>query len=327
MTVISNYKFITLTGTGVYPINADTWNSNNSNFIAVIGGGGGGNTTTSSGGGGGAFSIITNVNLTTNSIYYNVGNGGTPYTNGGDSWVNITGASTAPTSLSQGVLAKGGTYAGAGGNAAYGFGTTKYSGGSSSGSSGYYAAGGGAAGPNGNGNAGITNPVVGGSGDAGQGGDGGQGNNTFAGAFGRPGKEYIDNSGLYAGSGGGGAAGILGPAPGGLYGGGAGGGAAVGGQGVVILFWVTSSASVTLSISNWLDQKGLPKDSTHGSMKWIAQNYFGYPSSSSSNYTVGSYPGAIAIDLLNNVWVTNYYNTVTKITQTGTTTNYTMIGI
>ena len=258
---IGNYKFITITGNGSYTIDATTWNSDNSNFIAVIGGGGG--LDNSKYGGGGAFSIIRNVKITSNIIYYNVGTGGTGA--GDDSWVNVTGANSVPANLSQGVLAKGGGLGGAGGSSANGYGDVKYSGGS-----GIANAGGGAAGPYGNGGAGVLSggSLYGGTGDNGYGGAGGTSNNSTT-INGQPGKEYLNNSGIYTGSGGGGVAyGAYSNGIGGLYG----GGGYTGAQGVVILFWITP-ATVPLTISNWLTQKNLPRDLIHGSMNWIHQNY------------------------------------------------------
>ena len=258
---IGNYKFITITGNGSYTIDATTWNSDNSNFIAVIGGGGG--LDNSKYGGGGAFSIIRNVKITSNIIYYNVGTGGTGA--GDDSWVNVTGANSVSANLSQGVLAKGGGLGGAGGSSANGYGDVKYSGGS-----GIANAGGGAAGPYGNGGAGVLSggSLYGGTGDNGYGGAGGTSNNSTT-INGQPGKEYLNNSGIYTGSGGGGVAyGAYSNGIGGLYG----GGGYTGAQGVVILFWITP-ATVPLTISNWLTQKNLPRDLIHGSMNWIHQNY------------------------------------------------------
>ncbi|MFA5951989.1 MAG: tail fiber domain-containing protein [Hyphomicrobium sp.] len=146
------------------------WNNAN-NSIEMIGGGGGGGGSASSpagGGGGGAYSKSTNLTLTPgNSIAYQIGSAGTGGTSGnngtagGDTWFDGSGT----TCSGQTVCAKGGAGGksnsfsngvAAGGAAASGIGSTKYSGGNG----GYHTGpvgntngmgGGGAGGPNGNG--------------------------------------------------------------------------------------------------------------------------------------------------------------------------------
>lgn len=192
------YEFATITyrtttGAGTFTVPSD-WNNNN-NKIEVIGGGGGGGTgyletnpelSAGAGGaaGGGAYSVKNNVTLTRgSSLNCSVGTGGAIATAGGDTWIRTDGgAASAPTSVAQGCLAKGGARgvtatdsnpgaAGAGGAAASGYGDTKYSGGSGGQSySAFGMGGGGAGGPNGNGASGgysVYNTASGGGGNGG----------------------------------------------------------------------------------------------------------------------------------------------------------------
>jgi hypothetical protein len=136
--------------------------------IECIGGGGGSSTYLNYGGGGGAYSKITSLSgLSANgTVYINVDGGGaggiSPPTGtrdgvaGSDTWFNKT-SNAAPTTTTDGVLAKGGSSGatGNGGLASISIGTTKYDGGG--GGLAFYTSsrqqagggGGGAAGPNG----------------------------------------------------------------------------------------------------------------------------------------------------------------------------------
>lgn len=157
--------------TGVTSVQIEAWG----------GGGGGGTRTTSNGGGGGgggAYSKTNSVTVTPgNSYTVTVGAGAGAGSNGGDSWMSTTGV--APTSTSEGALAKGGTgvatnvtTGGTGGLASAGFGDTKYNGGTGGTSAGNGAGGGGGAGDAGDGGngsdaaAGTAGSVWGGAGGA-----------------------------------------------------------------------------------------------------------------------------------------------------------------
>lgn len=271
------------------------WNNSN-NTIEVIGGGGGGGggscaglyTWGGGGGGGGAYSKISNLSLTPNStVNWQVGaqgvggginqqgacSNGFNGTAGGNTWFN--GASYGAASVAAAGGAQGlepadiggyfsGTYGGggAGGNAASGIGTVRYSGGyggSTFLTGGHQAGGGGgAAGPNGNGSyaqdaqgyGGASG--YGGAGDAGAGGYGGGIN-----ANGGHGQEWGTNLG--SGGGGGGGQGWYGGA-GGVYGSGGGGGGANGGagaaypagngqQGLIMITYVSTTGSSTVPTS------------------------------------------------------------------------------
>lgn len=238
------------------------WNNAN-NTIEVVGGGGGGgpgngNSPTAGGGGGGGYSKVTNLALTPgSSVYIHVGNGGGEGGAGGDTWFSSVNA--APTSASQGVLAKGGAAAGgAGGSSASGVGTTKYSGGNGGASGSYGASGGGGGGAAGLHGAGASGgggsfPGAGGAGGRGDAGSGGSGGG--ANASGGVGTEWDASTG--SGGGGGGSSSYdlqtgycPGPAgSGGQYGSGGGGGAygptadscagGSGRQGVIIITYTT----------------------------------------------------------------------------------------
>ena len=203
--------FLTATGTGTYTLPT--------NFVSLvsveaIGGGGsgavaGGNTGFGGGGGGYSYSNAITGLTAGQTLYYNVGLGGTSgssASDGGDTWFNTS--NSAPVANTTGVLAKGGTQGttsstGIGGAAASGVGTIKFSGGNGGAStvSQIRAGGGGAAGPSGNGGNGgdgyTNNPGSGGGGGGanggtagangtasvgGNGGDGGGGTGGGAGA-------------------------------------------------------------------------------------------------------------------------------------------------
>ena len=92
-----------------------TW-SNTNNRIECIGAGGAGfrqvgNTTSfaGGGGGGGSYARLENVTLGVGQVLYvNVAGPATSNTNGGNSWVNIAGSNTQPTSIAQGPVGVGG---------------------------------------------------------------------------------------------------------------------------------------------------------------------------------------------------------------------------
>lgn len=165
-------------------------------LVEGIGAGGGGrrgfNNRPGQGGAGAGYSASDPGTIPAGRTFYiNVGAAGvgattdnTNGTAGGDTWVRWDGTNAAPTTTSNGILAKGGQGGGAngetsgslGGQASAGIGTTKYSGGNSgavvAASGGYSGSGGGASaskyGPGGDGGAGS----VGGSGRGGGGGGG-----------------------------------------------------------------------------------------------------------------------------------------------------------
>lgn len=253
------YDFATtsfLTGTSAsnqtYNVPSD-WNSSN-NSIEVIGGGasgsGAGAVNYPGGGGGGAYAKVTNLTLTasgtaTYRLEADVAGGSTTGAAvagnaGKDAWFSNSGA--APTTTSQGALAKGGSNAqsnsstGSGGAAASCIGSTTYSGGNATSGS-YSCAGGGAAGKNGAGNNSGTPAVggaTGGSGDAGNGGAGGSGVSSGTANAGGNGTEWQVSPARGSGGGGGSVGGTTSNAgtggAGGSYGGGGGGGGASGNQ-------------------------------------------------------------------------------------------------
>ncbi len=205
--------YIITTGT-TWTVPAD-W-KNTENIIEVIGGGGGGEG--GAGGGGGAYSRISNATLTPGStVTIQVGAGGGPGANGQDSYFcNSTSNCASISGAAVVVGAKGGTGGGgwgafnsvAGGSAAAGVGTVKYSGGASGSSPAQLgiSGGGGAGGPNGNGARGGDA-----SGATDQGGGGGGGGGGTAGTDPGPG----GNNYLGAGSGATGKAGTNGGGGGG----------------------------------------------------------------------------------------------------------------
>lgn len=240
-----------ITKSVVLPTNSTFWAipsdwSNANNAVEAIGGGAGGTAGTLSGtggngGAGGSYSKALNVLATLSTIRYQSGTGGGSGAAGNDTWLNGTGVNSAPTSVSTGVLAKGGGSAtssigmviypgGAGGNGAYQtVGGRCFVGGG----------GGGAAGPNGAGGAGTTPTYsgssspggTGGAGDAGSGGSGGAGSTSASSppVSGSAGTEWGISPAYGSGGGGGGASVvyIATDAPGGAggsYGGGGGGG-------------------------------------------------------------------------------------------------------
>ena len=250
--------FLTTTGLNTWPVPQD-WNSA-ANTIECLGPGGDG-ANSGYAGGGGAYSKISNLVLTPRgTAAYNVG------TPGNDTWISNTGV--APTSTSEGVLAKAGqlgTVGNLGGAAASGIGTTKFSGGNGASVGG----GGGAAGPGGNGGNGASVGTNGGGGGGAAGLTGAGGNASgstggvagtgsgVAGANGTSGAGAAGNNGTLwtataggttgPGSGGssGGSSGGLG-GPGGSYGGGGGaGGETTGGAGAPGIIVITYTPAVT----------------------------------------------------------------------------------
>jgi len=269
-----SYDFATtsfLTGTSAsnqtYNVPSD-WNSSN-NSIEVIGGGasgsGGGAVNYPGGGGGGAYAKVTNLTLTasgtaTYRLEADVSGGSSTGSAvagnaGKDAWFSNSGA--APTTTSQGALAKGGSNAqvntstGSGGASASCIGSTTYSGGNSTASSTGGSGGGGAAGKNGAGNNSTVSGVsgsTGGSADAGNGGSGGAGASSGTATAGGNGTEWQASPARGSGGGGGGVGGTTNNAgtggAGGSYGGGGGGGGAsgnnlgtggVGKQGLIVI--------------------------------------------------------------------------------------------
>jgi hypothetical protein len=98
------------TGAGTWTVPSD-WNSLN-NTIEAIGGGGGTGNASRGGGGGGAYTKLTNFSLTpgaTVNIFVGAGGAGaTTYGSGQDTWLNKT-TNAAPSSSTDGLLAKAGT--------------------------------------------------------------------------------------------------------------------------------------------------------------------------------------------------------------------------
>lgn len=197
------------------------WSNNNQ--IEVVGGGGGGANGASGkgGGGGGAYSKILDTTALSagGTVTISVGANGAASSAGGDTYVcSSTSNCTSITGSAVVVGAKGGsagsTGASAGGQAASGVGTTKYSGGTGGNSDQYGGAGGGGAGgPYGDGkNGGYTNRNEG----SGGGGNGGGGNGYNANAYGgcfagcggiggyRYGGAFANCKGIGTGAGGGG---------------------------------------------------------------------------------------------------------------------------
>lgn len=219
--------FITTTGAGTFTVPSDF-----GSLVSVecIGGGKSG-ATSGAAGGGGAYSLSDAVTGLTA--------GGTAYVSvgaaGADTWFNAA-SNAAPSTTSQGALAKGST-SGTGGASASGVGTTKYSGGNGGGN--YGGGGGGAAGPSGagkNGGAYSASYYTGGG--------GGGANNGSAGASG-------GSSGGAGGNGPGGTGGGSGGSGNGSNatantgGGGGGGGSGNGGAGASDDIWTQTSDSAT----------------------------------------------------------------------------------
>lgn len=217
---IISYEFATTTFLTT-PVNTNQsytmpsdFNRDNNNIQAIGGGGSGGgagstSSSRASGGGGGAWNRTNNVPAVRNAVeYYRIGGGGASITivspttglfngnPGGDTWFSINNA--APTSTSEGVLAKGGgggnaasnalASGGAGGVGSSGIGTSSFNGGNGGDVNNNLAAtgGGGAAGPNGAGASGVSTTsgstgTAGGRGDNNTGGVGTAGAYTFAG--------------------------------------------------------------------------------------------------------------------------------------------------
>lgn len=183
MSVVETFSSATSTTwtcpVGVTAVDVECWGA---------GGGGGANTGGEGGGGGGAYSKTASVAVTAGVGYsIVVGAGGPPNTTGGDTYFN-----SAATVMAKGGVRGNGRVGGAGGAAASGVGTTKYSGGNGgNGVAGSPAAGGGSGssagtGSNGN-NGGNAAGTIGGSGGAAPtGGGGGKkgGNSSNAGVNG-----------------------------------------------------------------------------------------------------------------------------------------------
>lgn len=226
------YTFIATTGGSTWVVPAGV----TSVRVDCIGAGGGTNTVAGTyGGGGGAWSRVATLSVVPGAtVYANVGASAIA-TAGGDTWIN-TASNAAPSSASQGCMAKGGLNGifgggGTGGQASSSIGDSKSSGGNG-GVATNAAGGGGAGGPNGNGNnGGNSNYSAGGSADAGFGGAGG----TASGGAGGAGTEYDASHGSGGGAGGyvtngaGGAAG--------LYGGGSGGSNKPGAKGLIAIYY------------------------------------------------------------------------------------------
>lgn len=161
---------------GDWPGTADT--------VEVIGGGGNGhNVASAGGGGGGAYSLLNSGGGLTfaNGATMQVGS------SANDTWISNTGS--APTSTSQGVLAKGGisstsSVGGNGGDAASGVGNTTTSGGRGGTSFNGKGGGGGAGGPLGQGAVGGDANAAGQAGGAGNGGGSNASDATSGGAVG-----------------------------------------------------------------------------------------------------------------------------------------------
>jgi len=201
------------TGAGTFTVPAN-WNSA-SNTIECIGGGGSNNATQGSGGRGGSYARISNVTLTPGATTYIQVGDPTSFSTGNNTWFNKT-SNTAPTTTTDGVLARGGN------TSTTNIGTLTYLGGSpgAGGGSAYKGSlgGGGAAGPNGiggNGGGNLGSPN-GAGGSGGGGADGGTnggfafssptngGNNRFGTGAGTAGTSSSNGSPGTAGGGGGG---------------------------------------------------------------------------------------------------------------------------
>ena len=229
-------KTIFLTSGTSYTLPSD-WGAPYS--VEAIAAGGGGYANSGGGGGGGAYAKITDSDITlsaSQSVYIQIGAGGAAASSGTDSWLNAS-ANTAPSTTSQGVLAKagqggGGSAGGAGGLSSASVGSTKNSGGaggsapSSSGSG-----GGGAGGPHGPGAQGGSDGAAGGGG----GGADGGGNGVTAGAGG------TNRSSSGAGTAAAGSNG--GPGSNGGGGGGGGSGGYAGGNASAETVWTQTSDS------------------------------------------------------------------------------------
>lgn len=275
---------IILTTTQTWVVPSDFNSSNNT--IEVWGGGAGGaafNFSSIKGGsGGGAYSAISNLPLTPGgSVAVTVGAAGLSETNarnptsGGDTWFN--GASLAASSVgAKGGVVGAGNVGGAGGAAASGIGTTKFSGGAGGAGSGTTSGpgGGGSGGAGGNGTVGgSSSATVGGVGGASGGGVaiGGTAGTTTANA-GAGGSDQTGGAG-----GGGGDIGGTHATPGGAGGfpGGAGGnasgdtGTGIGGVGaggqVVITYTPASTSPIEEFLVAYPDR-----------LQQIRRNYSGY---------------------------------------------------
>lgn len=210
------YQFFATSGSGSFVVPSSVTNVR----MGCIGGGGNGSTQASNlgaGGGGGAYSYNSSVSVAAgNTIYYYVA----PSSSAHDSWIRYQ-TNSAPSSTSDGCLAKGGSSAsgatpGNGGASGSCVGTTSYSGGSGV----AYGGGGGAAGNIG---AGKNGGAIG-TGYGGGGGGGSNGGSSSAG--GSSTSETGATGGAGTGGSGGGAGGTSGSVNGGngSSGGGGGGG-------------------------------------------------------------------------------------------------------
>lgn len=203
-------QVITLTSGTSWTVPSN-WNSH-CNTVEVIGGGGGGGAP--GGGGGGAYSLASNITLTSGAAtMYAIGSGGGASATGGDTY--FCTASSNCTSIGGSAVvvgAKGGSggsgAGGSGGTTGSGVGTTKRTGGAGGSGSGCSGGGGGGA-------AGSTSD--GGNGSAPGGGTGGGGSAGIGGGggtclYGGPGSNYGGGgggAGSYSSSGGAGALGVI----------------------------------------------------------------------------------------------------------------------
>jgi hypothetical protein len=264
--MVDTVVFLTTTGANTWSVDP-SWDSS-ANRVECIGGGGNGaapyNTGNPTAGHGGTYASVTNLTLTPGgSASYNISAGNT-----GDTWLSNTGV--APTSTTEGTLAKPNqttttgcigtvTFAGgasqSGGSSGLGHGA---GGGASRGGRGgnsnqsasgfFYTPGGGGAGTTNQGGdaSGIT-PGAGGATGGGAGGTGVAAVSAVSGGNGAAGTSFTSTLGATAGAGGGGGCGQgVGQkgGDGGLYGGGGGnirstgaGTTGVGAQGIIILTW------------------------------------------------------------------------------------------
>jgi hypothetical protein len=160
-------------------------------LVEVFGGGAGGANVAgqAAGGGGGAYAQSNLGNISGQTVFFNVGQGGTSGNAGGNTWARV-GTNAAPTTTAQGALAAGGSVS-AGGTVAASIGSIAFAGGDGAaaqagggaraGSGGGGSGGSGGGGSNGTAGSGGTTVGVGGNGgtpDGGRGGDGGASGDT-----------------------------------------------------------------------------------------------------------------------------------------------------
>ena len=252
-------KVIILTSGSTWTVPSDFSPSNNT--IEAIGGGGGSGSSWSAGGaggGGGAYTKLSNFAVYPGQVVnINIGTGAaTPTANGGDTWLNTLTAS-APSSSTNGLLAKGGSFSsnttgGSGGLASASIPSAAAFNGGNGGNGGVNGAGGGGGGAGGPSGAGANggNPV--GTAAGGGGGSNGGSGGSSPGAGGASGGSPAGSGGAAATSG---AAAVAGGV--GAGGGGGGGGLATtnykGGAGGAGVYWTatsTTAQTTTISIAN-----------------------------------------------------------------------------